>query len=248
MFNSRMANRMANKKRKGFTLVELVVVILIIAVLAAIAFMGGATAIRQSRESRVQSDLKNFGTYVQDMLYDNPNLQYHEKYSDGEYYTYDPADHTFDGQAQGGTAFADTVIDDFATDYAVGADREAVLNLLNGDATHDGYLTDDFQLTAIVDAWDNPYCFAYDQQAAGGTVKNSACIVVISSLGSDAAHVNATALTDAFVASVADGTAPASAEAFMAEAATVAIDLGDDYGVVIVMVDGQVSVDYYGFD
>ena len=247
MFNSRMAARMANKKRKGFTLVELVVVILIVAILAAAIFLGGATIIRQARERQVQNDLKNFGTYVQDMLYDNPALQYHKDYTDGEYYTYDPTTKLYSGVDNDAAAIAATANWE---DLYVGA--TTVLNLF------DEYLTDDFMMGAIVDAWDNPYCFSYDQVPSTATGESSSCIVVINSLGnnsldetSNGCDTDAQKLADVFKADMDADTAQkkwASADEFLADTAVAdAIADGDDYGVVIIMIDGQVSVGYYGF-
>ena len=47
------------KQRKGFSLVELVVVILIIAILAVAVFAGGSAVIKKSQVSRTTSDLHN---------------------------------------------------------------------------------------------------------------------------------------------------------------------------------------------
>lgn len=244
---SKFTKRMANKQRKGFTLVELVVVILIIAVLAAIAFMGGATAIRQSRESRVQSDLKNFGTYVQDMLYDNPDLQQYtgvagasnKGYGTTESYTFDAKNDTFTGgtdalESAFGT-FTAAAITDFSTI------NMPVLKMLNSE-----YLTDDFQLGDIKDAWDTPYCYSYNM------LTPDACIIVINSQGTNTLDEssNQTGVTGmdkvaaTYVAGL--GTTYISAEA-VCEAIDDADTTGDDYGVVIVMIDGEVSVGYYGF-
>lgn len=240
---SKFAKRMSNKQRKGFTLVELVVVILIVAILAAAIFLGGATIIKQARERQVQNDLKNFGTYVQDMLYDNPDLQYYkgtmtsgnEGYGTQEGYTFDAKTTTLTG----GSNVIGTV--DFTA--ALDATKLPVLALLNAK-----YLTDDFQMGTIIDAWDNFYCWSYDMSPSTGTGDPASCIIVINSLGVNSLDETSDATTtaaDTIAASHNDdlGTTYMSAT----EVVNALTDTGDDYGVVIVMIDGQVSVDYYGF-
>lgn len=60
------------KQRKGFSLVELVVVILIIAILAVAVFAGGSAVIKKSQVSRTTSDLHNFSVAVEAVLNENP--------------------------------------------------------------------------------------------------------------------------------------------------------------------------------
>ena len=70
-----MNNHFASKKRnarKGFSLVELVVVILIIAILAVAVFAGGSAVIKKSQVSRTTSDLHNFSVAVEAVLNENP--------------------------------------------------------------------------------------------------------------------------------------------------------------------------------
>ena len=62
------------EKRKGFTLVEMVIALLIIGILTAIAFFGGAQLIASARDSRVTSDLRSFDTAIKQMLLENPEL------------------------------------------------------------------------------------------------------------------------------------------------------------------------------
>lgn len=62
------------KQRKGFSLVELVVVILIIAILAVAVFAGGSAVIKKSQVSRTTSDLHNFSVAVEAVLNENPGV------------------------------------------------------------------------------------------------------------------------------------------------------------------------------
>ena len=66
---TRMKSRM-----KGFSLVELVVVILIIAVLAVAVFAGGSASIRKAQVSRVSSDLHNFDIAMSTYMNENRGL------------------------------------------------------------------------------------------------------------------------------------------------------------------------------
>lgn len=66
----RMKSRM-----KGFSLVELVVVILIIAVLAVAVFAGGSASIRKAQVSRVSSDLHNFDIAMSTYMNENRSGQ-----------------------------------------------------------------------------------------------------------------------------------------------------------------------------
>ena len=60
--------------RKGFSLVELVVVILIIAILAVAVFAGGSAVIKKSQISRAESDLHNFSVAVESFMNENPKV------------------------------------------------------------------------------------------------------------------------------------------------------------------------------
>ena len=60
--------------RKGFSLVELVVVILIIAILAVAVFAGGSVVIKKSQVSRAESDLHNFSVAVESFMNENPKV------------------------------------------------------------------------------------------------------------------------------------------------------------------------------
>lgn len=239
-------SRMINKERKGFSLVELVVVILIIAILAAAIFLGGATVIRQSRESAVRNDLRNLGTYVQDAMYATPKLQYDTLYSKGEYFTYDSTDSKVIAKLTANDdkeAKADTI--------AAGME---VLELLN-----ENYLTADFQIgIGNKDPWNNPYCFSYEQIPSSATGKSSSCIIVVNSLGTNSLDETSDGATKAdgkktenmALKFKGDMAADAKQKAYTSAQAFVAaqhLEDSDDYGVVICMIDGQVSTAYYGF-
>lgn len=62
------------KKRKGFSLIELIVVILIIAVLALAVFAGGSAAIKKSQISRTTSDLHNFSIAIESAMNETPSV------------------------------------------------------------------------------------------------------------------------------------------------------------------------------
>ena len=256
-----LAARMANKNRKGFTLVEIVVVILIIAILTGAVFLGGATVVKQSREAKVKTDLRNMATYVQDMMYDNPELQYNSgEYKYNESFTYDGKTSkyqqinsagTFDTTAGGVTVGTPETAADSLT-VATDSDNVnmKVLNLLNTK-----YLTADFQLDgSTVDAWKNPYCFSFDMSPSVKTGDPASCIIVINSLGansidetSDASAYNTTTgikVANKAIATLGDTNNSSATEVV----ANCDLDKkGDDYGVVICMIDGQVSTAYYGF-
>lgn len=248
--------RMANHNRKGFSLVELVVVILIIAILAAAIFLGGATVIKQSRESALRNDLRNYGTYVQDMLYANPDLQANSgAYNVQEGFTYVPSTQLFkagtadsaDGLSAALLPTAGAKADAIGTTLAT----LKVLPKLNKD-----YLTADFQLNGSkVDPWDNAYCYSYDMSPSTGTGDPASCIIVINSLGvnslDETSDGSATPANTKGVA--ANVISKLGSEGYMSATDVVNSEevkskTADDYGVVVVMIGGQVSTAYYGFN
>lgn len=60
---------MMSKKAKGFTLVELIVVIAIVGVLAAVIGIAMASYLRDARVSQANSDARNIHTFVQGQVY-----------------------------------------------------------------------------------------------------------------------------------------------------------------------------------
>lgn len=63
-----------SKRRKGVTLVEIIIVIVIIAVLTGIGFWAGASAQESGKQSVALTDLRTFGTMATQMLYEHPQL------------------------------------------------------------------------------------------------------------------------------------------------------------------------------
>lgn len=261
--------RMANHNRKGFSLVELVVVILIIAILAAAIFLGGATVIRQSRESALRNDLRNYGTYVQDMMYATPELQYNKgkdaTFADGSFNTQESYSLTTkDGVIKGATAYDADIAPAALADGNAVRESLPVLKLLNNK-----FLTADFVLDGFTtkDPWDNAYCYSYDMSPSSGTGDPASCIIVINSLGvnsldetSDASVsaandkgiaanvIDNLGKTGVEIAGESDETEDYMSATDVVNSSLVKNKTGDDYGVVIVMIDGQVSTAYYGFN
>ncbi|MFI3228137.1 MAG: type II secretion system protein [Clostridia bacterium] len=59
------------KKRKGMTLIEIMVVLVIIAILSVAVFIGGNTYINKSRETSVREDFGSFEIAIQTMMLEN---------------------------------------------------------------------------------------------------------------------------------------------------------------------------------
>ena len=70
---SSIAKHMA-RARRGFSLVELVIVIIIIAILAVAVFAGGSITVKKSQVSRTISDLHNFSIAVEATLNEMPDV------------------------------------------------------------------------------------------------------------------------------------------------------------------------------
>lgn len=68
-------NMLANKKRKGFTLVELIVVIVVIAIIAAIAIPRIVAFQDSARKARIQAEHRELVTAIQLYIASNPNTE-----------------------------------------------------------------------------------------------------------------------------------------------------------------------------
>lgn len=79
-----MKNILKAKKRKGFTLIEMVIALLIIGIVTAIAFFGGEQLIASARDARVTSDFRSFDIAIKQMLLENPDLMSVENTDDSE--------------------------------------------------------------------------------------------------------------------------------------------------------------------
>ncbi len=67
-----MLQKLSKKNEKGFTLIELMIVIAIIGILSAIAIPNFITYRRRSENSAANSDVKNAYTFAQAYFTDNP--------------------------------------------------------------------------------------------------------------------------------------------------------------------------------
>ncbi|MBQ7666275.1 MAG: prepilin-type N-terminal cleavage/methylation domain-containing protein [Synergistaceae bacterium] len=62
---------MKNIKRKGFTLVELLIVIVVIGILSAMMMLSSMEAVTSAKASNIVSDLRNFKTAAMAMYVDH---------------------------------------------------------------------------------------------------------------------------------------------------------------------------------
>lgn len=157
------------KQRKGFSLVELVVVILIIAILAVAVFAGGSAVVKKSQVSRTTSDLHNFSVAVEAFLNENPSVA-----------------------NKGGTtnfaAVSDSLVqalnanlpEDYQLTEAVTADVST--NITYDDASKANVVV---YKSAKTDSWDNNYYVIFDSGERHGTF-NSDFYVYVVSAGPDA--------------------------------------------------------------
>jgi prepilin-type N-terminal cleavage/methylation domain-containing protein len=146
--------------RKGFSLVELVVVILIIAILAVAVFAGGSAVIKRSQVSRTTSDLHNFSVAIESALNETPSVANMSKESEF-------------------TAIINAVNSNLSTDYQltrleadVSGNITTAQSVVNATRTDDSVLTGTYAIyvSAKTDAWDNPYYVIFDateRHAAG---------------------------------------------------------------------------------
>lgn len=179
------------KQRKGFSLVELVVVILIIAILAVAVFAGGSAVIKKSQVSRTTSDLHNFSVAVEAFLNETPSVANMSSYKD-------MSDKKVLDSLNAGLA------EDYKLSLLTGAETGGNITTKNGAPSD----TDKYFIakSAKTDAWDNPYYVVFDTVDRNGSGKSDFFITVISA-GPDAKTVvdgaiggaNATKADDVFL-------------------------------------------------
>lgn len=140
-----MKNFLAKRKqRKGFSLVELVVVILIIAILAVAVFAGGSAAIKKSQVSRTTSDLHNFSIAIESAMNETPSVANMSTEAD------------FD-------KIVTAVSSNLPADYAItrlAADSTG--NLVTKKSADDKSGKYAIYQSTKTDAWDNPYYVIFD--------------------------------------------------------------------------------------
>lgn len=159
------------KQRKGFSLVELVVVILIIAILAVAVFAGGSAVIKKSQVSRTTSDLHNFSVAVEAVLNENPGV--------ANISTDSAANHEI-------TAIMDKLNTNLPEDYKL---KKITGDQTSGNITYD-YAGADGGTYIIAkskktDSWDNPYYVVFDATDRNSNGKSDFFITVVSA-GPDA--------------------------------------------------------------
>ena len=134
-----------HKKRKGFSLIELIVVILIIAILALAVFAGGSAAIKKSQIARTTSDLHNFSIAIESAMNETPSV----------------ANITAVSGMTG--TIVKAVNDNLSADYQlhrVTAKPTGNLRLIQGTTdTTDTFVVYESDKT---DAWGNPYYVVFD--------------------------------------------------------------------------------------
>ena len=130
------------KKRKGFSLIELIVVILIIAILALAVFAGGSAAIKKSQIARTTSDLHNFSIAIESAMNETPSV----------------ANITAESGMTG--TIVKAVNDNLSADYQLHrATAKATGNLQLIQGTADTFVVYESDKT---DAWGNPYYVVFD--------------------------------------------------------------------------------------
>ena len=71
-----------NRKRKGFTLVELLIVIVVIGILSAMMMLSSSEAVSSAKATAIVSDLRNIKTAVLAYLADNADTKMYETPAD----------------------------------------------------------------------------------------------------------------------------------------------------------------------
>ena len=154
--------------RKGFSLVELVVVILIIAILAVAVFAGGSAVIKKSQVSRAESDLHNFSVAVESTLNENPSVA--------------NISNDKDNKIQGILAKLNANLPE---DYQLSLVETAKTGNITCAYAKTADSTYIIAQSVKTDAWDNPYYVVLDATDRNGSGKSDFFITVISA-GPDA--------------------------------------------------------------
>ena len=148
--SSILSGQKRRRVRKGFSLVELVVVILIIAILAVAVFAGGSAVIKNAQVSRTTSDLHNFSVAIEAAMNQTPAVANMKA-------------NTFSGAANDMQAIVNAVNANLSADYqldttsATGVAAVTTGNLKIANGTNFLVLK-----SAKTDAWDNPYYVIFD--------------------------------------------------------------------------------------
>ena len=168
--------------RKGFSLVELVVVILIIAILAVAVFAGGSVVIKKSQVSRAESDLHNFSVAGESFMNENPKIANTKQRGTGTQLKFEDMITKLNANLSEDYQIDATVINDAeATNISTNSNGNITVNGLAYAAdTHVGVYK-----TAKEDPWGNPYYLILDSGERHGTVNSDFYIYVISA-GPDA--------------------------------------------------------------
>ena len=142
--NMSLAQNKRRRARKGFSLVELVVVILIIAILAVAVFAGGSAVIKNAQVSRTTSDLHNFSVAIEAAMNATPSVANMNTEAD-----FDPII-----TAVNGSLAADYQLTRLTADVT----GNTVTEKSNDDKSGNYAI---YQ-SAKTDAWDNPYYVIFD--------------------------------------------------------------------------------------
>ena len=168
--------------RKGFSLVELVVVILIIAILAVAVFAGGSAVIKKSQVSRAESDLHNFSVAVESFMNENPKIANTKNRGSDPQLTFAKMVTKLNASLAEDYQIDETLIDAAAAaTISTNSNGNITVNALGTDATKHVQV---FK-TAKEDPWGNPYYLILDSGERHGTVNSDFYIYVISA-GPDA--------------------------------------------------------------